>query len=76
MQKFNTRRCEMQRGGFVNRAKCPKCGGNVYLDSDHFGWYEECLQCGFTRNLQKVVRVETEEGDKYIGTPIEISEPK
>ena len=39
----------MQRGGFVNRAKCPKCGGNVYLDSDHFGWYEECLMCGYAR---------------------------
>jgi predicted nucleic-acid-binding Zn-ribbon protein len=76
MQKFNTRRREMQRGGFVNRAKCPKCGGNVYLDNDYFGWYEECLQCGYTRNLQKVVRVDAEGGDKYIETPIEIPVPK
>jgi predicted nucleic-acid-binding Zn-ribbon protein len=40
--------------GFTNR-KCPKCGGNLYLDSDYciegsfISWYEEesCLQCGF-----------------------------
>jgi hypothetical protein len=66
----------MQRGGFVNKARCPKCGGNVYLDNDHFGWYEECLQCGYTRNLQKVVKVGTEIGDKYIETLSEISAPK
>jgi Zn ribbon nucleic-acid-binding protein len=66
----------MQRGGFVNRAKCPKCSGKVYLDNDQFGWYEECLMCGYTRNLQKVVKVENVNGDKYIETPIEISEPK
>jgi hypothetical protein len=40
--------------GFTKR-KCPKCGGNLYLDSDYciegsfISWYEEetCLQCGF-----------------------------
>ena len=40
--------------GFTKR-KCPKCGGNLYLDSDYciegsfINWYEEetCLQCGF-----------------------------
>jgi hypothetical protein len=46
----------MQKSGFVNR-KCSKCGGSVYLDSDYFGWYEECLQCGFVSDLQKIVEV-------------------
>ena len=40
--------------GFTKR-KCPKCGGNLYLDSNYYiegsliSWYEEviCLQCGF-----------------------------
>ncbi|MBE0480808.1 MAG: hypothetical protein IBX68_07500 [Dehalococcoidia bacterium] len=31
--------------------KCPKCRGDVYLDKDFFGWYEECLQCGFHREF-------------------------
>jgi hypothetical protein len=46
----------MQKSGFVAR-KCSKCGGSVYLDSDQFGWYEECLQCGFISDLQKIVEV-------------------
>ena len=32
--------------GCINQ-KCPKCGGNIFRDSDRFGWYEHCLQCGF-----------------------------
>ena len=56
----------MQRGGFIQRAKCPKCGGKVYLDSDHYGWFEECLMCGHTRNLAKVPEVHVETGDKYL----------
>jgi hypothetical protein len=43
--------------GFTKR-KCPKCGGNLYLDSGYciegrfISWYEEetCLQCGFIYN--------------------------
>jgi hypothetical protein len=76
MEQFNTGRCEMQRGGFLNRAKCPKCGGRVYLDNDQFGWYEQCLLCGHVRNLQRVTRVGNQAGDKYIEIPAEISETK
>jgi hypothetical protein len=67
--KFITRRCGMLRGGFVKRAKCPKCGGKVYLDSDMYGWYEQCLQCGHTQNLEKVSPVNIETGDKYTAEP-------
>ena len=66
----------MQRGGFVSRTKCPKCGGNVFLDSDQFGWYEGCLQCGYTRNLQKLIKVGNEAGEKYMETMSEIPAPK
>jgi len=31
--------------------RCPKCRGNLYLDRDYNGWYEECLQCGFIKDL-------------------------
>ena len=58
----------MQRGGFVSRTKCPKCGGNVFLDSDHFGWYEGCLQCGYSRNLKKILKVENADHEQYIET--------
>ena len=41
------------RRGFTNQ-KCPRCGGNTYIDLDYYlegdliSWYEQecCLQCG------------------------------
>ena len=30
---------------------CPRCKGNVYLEKDTYGWYEQCLQCGYSRDL-------------------------
>jgi ribosomal protein S27AE len=31
---------------------CPKCGrGVIALDKDEYGWYEYCLQCGYTHDL-------------------------
>jgi predicted nucleic-acid-binding Zn-ribbon protein len=37
------------------KQKCPRCGGNLYLERDYYtegifvSWYEQvtCLQCGF-----------------------------
>jgi ssDNA-binding Zn-finger/Zn-ribbon topoisomerase 1 len=41
--------------GEVNvKHRCPKCGGNLYMDKDYHGWYEQCLQCAFTRNLKVI----------------------
>jgi hypothetical protein len=46
-----------KRGGFLKN-KCPKCGGNMYVDVDsEFGWVEQCLQCAFTSVLGKIVDV-------------------
>ena len=36
---------------------CPKCKGDVLLDQDQYGWYEQCIQCGYLSDLQKVVEV-------------------
>ena len=30
---------------------CPKCGGKILIDKDHHGWYEQCLQCSYMRDL-------------------------
>lgn len=40
------------------RKYCPKCGGNIYLDRDCYGWYEKCLQCAHTHDLSDVVEVQ------------------
>jgi len=36
---------------------CPRCGGDIFLDWEQHVWYEDCLQCGYTRVLQSIVEV-------------------
>ena len=31
---------------------CPKCKGDLVLDKDHCSWNEQCLQCGYLRDLE------------------------
>ncbi len=33
---------------------CPRCGGDVFLDRDYDGWFEECLQCGRRFELENI----------------------
>jgi hypothetical protein len=33
---------------------CSKCHGDVFVDRDLDGWYEQCLQCGYRRELQDI----------------------
>lgn len=54
------------RSGFV-KDRCPRCGGNIYLDSDYSGWYEQCLQCGYTRYLETIVEVAEKVGRGNLG---------
>ena len=37
---------------------CPRCKGDVLIDRDYDGWYEQCLQCGYQRDLKGVVEVQ------------------
>jgi hypothetical protein len=41
-------------GKLKTGGRCPKCGGNLYLDRDYNGWYEQCLQCAYMRDLAVV----------------------
>jgi hypothetical protein len=38
----------------LTHKQCPKCGGNIYLSTDYYGRYEQCLQCGYTCDLETV----------------------
>jgi len=38
----------VERTTWSNLRHCPRCGGNLYLDSDEYGRFEHCLQCGYT----------------------------
>jgi hypothetical protein len=47
-----------QTGGKVKKMlthkQCPKCKGNLYSSADYYGRYEQCLQCGYTCDLDSV----------------------
>jgi len=33
---------------------CNRCGGDVFMDKDEYGWYQECLQCGHRAELPDI----------------------
>jgi DNA-directed RNA polymerase subunit M/transcription elongation factor TFIIS len=43
---------------------CPKCGGDVYIDKDQYGWFEHCLQCGYIGQLKSVVEAKEQQVEK------------
>jgi DNA-directed RNA polymerase subunit M/transcription elongation factor TFIIS len=47
---------------------CPKCHGDIYIDKDRKSWFEECLQCGFSRELAEMVVVEQHSGSQKSGS--------
>jgi hypothetical protein len=48
--------------GYYLQRRCPKCGGNMYLDKDYNGWYEQCLQCAFIHDLPAMYQAKRKEG--------------
>ena len=37
---------------------CPKCGGDLTGEADHWGRYLRCFQCGFNRDEEVIVNAE------------------
>ena len=37
--------------------KCPRCRGFVIIDRDLDGWYQQCLQCGYHRDIKDIREV-------------------
>ena len=33
---------------------CPRCKGDVFIDRRDNIWFEQCLQCGYKREMQNV----------------------
>jgi ribosomal protein S27AE len=33
------------------QTRCPKCGGRVFINTDSYGWYAQCIICGYLKNL-------------------------
>ncbi len=39
---------------------CPRCHGDVYIDHQIDGWYEQCLQCSYSRDLRDISEFDKE----------------
>lgn len=57
------------RSGLLEQVKCPKCGGSLFLDRDRYGWYEQCLQCGYEKTLDKAYLLQAKPVEKFNITP-------
>ena len=40
---------------------CSRCGGDVYIDKDIDGWFEQCLQCSFRHELKDLIQFKKQE---------------
>jgi hypothetical protein len=40
---------------------CPKCKGQLLLEKDNYGLYQQCLQCGYLHDLQIFPLIDSEE---------------
>lgn len=36
---------------------CPRCSGDLFIQRETDGWYEECLLCGYQRDVSNLVTV-------------------
>jgi hypothetical protein len=48
---------------------CPRCKGDILIDRDHFGWYEQCFQCGYQHDLKVSDGMKAQVRNKYENTP-------
>jgi DNA-directed RNA polymerase subunit M/transcription elongation factor TFIIS len=33
--------------------KCPRCGGQLYIDKDFWGKFMVCIQCGYEKDIEE-----------------------
>jgi len=49
---------------------CPRCGGDMFIERDSYGWYEKCLQCGYcgeSKGLDKLGHGSAREDKRPVG---------
>ena len=37
---------------------CPRCSGDMFIQHDQHGWYEQCLQCSYKADLRELAEFE------------------
>ena len=35
----------------IIKEHCPRCNGKLEVDKDRYGWYKNCLMCGYLKDL-------------------------
>lgn len=43
---------------------CPKCKGFLMLEEDTHGFYEQCLQCGYTHDIPEMVKQNVKQAER------------
>ena len=43
---------------------CPKCKGHLMQEKDNYGLYQQCLQCGYLRDLQTFPSIAIEQTEE------------
>ena len=47
---------------FWKLKSCPRCFGDVFIANDMDGWYEQCLQCSYRRDMKDLEEFKKEQG--------------
>ena len=60
----------------IRLKSCPKCAGDVRVDRDQYGWFEQCIQCGYIRDLEPITiapeKKSPEKGESWSEGSIEL----
>lgn len=43
---------------------CPRCGGDIAIEREFDGWYENCLQCGYLHEIPRTFEVRQPSSNK------------
>ena len=43
---------------------CPRCQGDLFVDKDSDGWFEQCLQCGHRREMRPIAEIKRQSETK------------
>lgn len=44
--------------------KCPRCGGDFFIEKDFYTWYEQCLQCSYRQELKDIAEFKKQTAQK------------
>ena len=46
---------------------CPKCKGDLYTDSDRYGWFISCLNCGYCCDVASMAEATNDSSGPKMG---------